>query len=40
MERVFFRPIDNIFNEYTLSNDGTRVIMPIGSDEILIDEIN
>ena len=40
MEKVFFRPIDNIFNEYTLSNDGTRVIMPIGSDEILIDEIN
>ena len=40
MEKVFFRPIDKIFNEYTLSNDGTRVIMPIGSDEILIDEIN
>ena len=40
MEKVFLRPIDNIFNEYTLSNDGTRVIMPIGSDEILIDEIN
>ena len=40
MEKVFFRPLDNIYDEYTLSDDGTRVIMPVGSDEILIDEIN
>ncbi len=40
MERVFFRPIEGIFNNYTLSDDGTRVIMPIGNDEIIIDQIN
>ena len=40
MEKVFLRPLDNIYDEYTLSDDGTRVIMPVGSDEILIDEIN
>jgi ribonuclease Z len=40
MERVFFRPIEGIFNNYTLSDDGTRVIMPIGNNEIIIDQIN
>ena len=29
-----------IFDHYTLSDDGTRVIMPVGSDEIIIDQIN
>ena len=40
MERVFFRPIEGIFEDYTLSDDGTRVIMPIGNNEIVIDKIN
>ena len=40
MERVFFRPIEGIFNNYTLSDDGTRVIMPIENNEIIIDQIN
>ena len=40
MERVFFRPIEGIFKEYTLSDDGTRVVMPVGNNEIIIDEIN
>ena len=40
MERVFFRPIEGIFNNYTLSDDGTRVIMPVGNNEIIIDQIN
>ena len=40
MEDVFFRPLDGVFAEYTLSDDGTRVIMPVGTDEIIIDQIN
>ena len=40
MEEVFFRPLDGVFDEYMLSDDGTRVIMPVGSDEITIDQIN
>ena len=40
MEDVFFRPLDGVFDEYMLSDDGTRVIMPVGSDEITIDQIN
>ena len=40
MEDVFFRPLDGVFAEYTLSNDGTRVIMPVGTDEIIIDQID
>ena len=40
MERVFFRPIEGIFKDYTLSDDGTRVVMPVGNNEIIIDEIN
>ena len=40
MEKVFLRPLNDIFDDYTLSDDGTRVIMPVGNNEILIDEIN
>ena len=40
MERVFFRPIESIFEDYSLSDDGTRVIMPVNNNEILIDKIN
>ena len=40
MEDVFFRPLDGVFDEYTLSDDGTRVIMPVGTDKIIIDQIN
>jgi ribonuclease Z len=40
MERVFFRPIEGVFENYILSDDGTRVIMPVGNDDIFIDEIN
>ena len=39
MERVFFRPIEGVFENYTLSDDGTRVILPVNSEEILIDKI-
>ena len=40
MERVFFRPIEGVFENYSLSDDGTRVIMPVSNDDIFIDEIN
>ena len=40
MEDVFFRPIEGVFDEYSLSDDGTRVIMPVGNNEIVIDKIN
>ncbi len=40
MERVFFRPIEAIYEDYTLSDDGTRVVMPVGNNEIVIDKIN
>ena len=40
MEDVFFRPLIGVFDHYTLSDDGTRVIMPVGSDEVIIDQIN
>ena len=40
MERVFFRPIEDIFENYSLSDDGTKVTMPIYSNEIIIDKIN
>ena len=40
MEDVFFRPLVGVFDDYTLSDDGTRVIMPVGSDEVIIDQIN
>jgi len=40
MERVFFRPIEGVFENFSLSDDGTRVIMPVGNDDIFIDEIN
>ena len=40
MEDVFFRPLDGVFDEYSLSDDGTRVIMPVGTDEIIINQID
>ena len=40
MEKVFFRPIEDIYENYTLSDDGTRVVMPVGNNEIVIDRIN
>ena len=40
MERVFLRPIESIFKDHTLSDDGTRVVMPVENNEIIIDKIN
>ena len=40
MEDIFFRPLVGVYDHYTLSDDGTRIIMPVGSDEVIIDHIN
>ena len=40
MEKVFYRPLKGIYKDFTASVDGTRIILPIGTKEILIDEIN
>ncbi|MAH79249.1 MAG: MBL fold metallo-hydrolase [Gammaproteobacteria bacterium] len=40
MESVFLRPIENLFEDFSLSDDGTRVIMPVNNNEIVIDRIN
>ena len=38
-EIIFLRGVDEIREEWTLSNDGTMVVLPVGSDEIIISEI-
>ena len=40
MEKVFYRPLKGIYKDFTASVDGTRIILPIGTNEILIDEID
>ena len=40
MKKVFLRPLNDVFDDYTLSDDGTRVIMPVVNNKILIDDIN
>ena len=40
MEKVFYRPLKGIYKDFTASVDGTRITLPIGTNEILIDEIN
>ena len=40
MATVFTRGVNEIFSEWTLSDDGTQIILPINSEEILISTIN
>jgi hypothetical protein len=37
---MFLRGVSDIFSNYYVSEDGTLVSMPAGSEEILIDTIN
>jgi len=39
MEDIMYRGVDDVMDEWTSSHDGTRVILPIGSTEILVDRI-
>ena len=38
-ETIFLRGVDEIREEWTLSNDGTMVVLPVGTDEIIISNI-
>ena len=40
MERMFFRGVDEIRKAWSSSTDGTMVVLPLDSDEIIITEIN
>ena len=39
-ERMFFRGVDEIRKDWSSSKDGTMVVLPLDSDEIIITEIN
>ena len=39
-EQMFLRGVDEIFTDYIVSEDGTLVSLPAGSDEIIIDLID
>ena len=39
-ERMFFRGVNDIRKEWSSTNDGTMVVLPLDSDEIIITEIN
>ena len=38
-EIMFLRGVDEVREEWTLSNDGTMVVLPVGTDEIIISNI-
>ncbi len=38
-EIMFLRGLDEVREEWTLSNDGTMVVLPVGNDEIIISKI-
>ena len=40
MENIFYRGMDDVITNWTSSVDGTRVTLPIDSEEIILDEIN
>ena len=40
MENVFVRGVDEIRSDWTLSRDGTFVVLPIGSEEIILSDLN
>ena len=40
MERMFFRGVSDVRKDWSSSKDGTMVVLPLDSDEIIITEIN
>ena len=40
MERIFLRGVDDIRDDWTLSKDGTMIVLPVGSDEIDVTSID
>ena len=39
-ERIFLRGVDEVREDWTLSKDGTMVVLPVGTDEIIISEVD
>ena len=39
-ERIFLRGVDEAREDWTLSNDGTMVVLPVESDEIILSELD
>ena len=39
METVFTRGVSEIFSDFTMSDDGTHVVLPLNSEEILISNL-
>ena len=40
MERMFFRGVNDIRKDWSAAKDGTMVILPLDSDDIIITEID
>ena len=40
MENVFVRGVDEIRTDWTLSRDGTFVVLPVGTEEIKVSDLN
>ena len=40
MENIFTRGVDEIIEDWTMSKDGTMVVLPIESNEIKVSELN
>ena len=40
MENVFIRGVDEIRTDWTLSRDGTFVVLPVGTEEIKVSDLN
>jgi ribonuclease Z len=40
MERMFFRGVNDVRKDWTAAKDGTMVVLPLGSDEIIVTKIN
>ena len=40
MENVFVRGVDEIRSDWTLSRDGTFVVLPVGKEEIEVSDLN
>jgi hypothetical protein len=38
-EIIFLRGVDEVREEWTLSRDGTMVVLPVESDEIILSEL-
>ena len=39
METVFTRGVSEIFDNFTMSDDGTHIVLPLNSEEILISNL-